>query len=98
MTFVRFVRYENAMRPLNIYERRVVFARNVSMDGKEWLSSLDREIICEKREPVVFAKSTAILSAAQNGSQQPKFKPWWRQVEALGTVQWRPLAVAAEGI
>ena len=48
MTFVRFVRYENAMRPLNIYERRVVFARNVSMDGKE--SSLDREIICEKRE------------------------------------------------
>ena len=52
MTFVRFVRYENAnaMRPLNICERRVVFARNVSMDGKEWLSSLDREIICEKRE------------------------------------------------
>ena len=50
MTFVRFVRNENAVMPLNIYERRVVFARNVSMDDKEWLSSLDREIICEKRE------------------------------------------------
>ena len=47
---------------------------------------------------VVFAKSATILSAAQNGSQQPKFKPWWRQVEALGTVQWRPLAGAGEGI
>ena len=47
MTFARFVRYENAVkspprvfiiinavRPLNICERRVVFARNVSMDGK----------------------------------------------------------------
>ena len=96
MTFVRFVRYKNVVMPLNICERRVVFARNVSMDGKEWLSSLDREIICEGT--VVFAKSTAILSAAQNGSQQPKFKPWWRQVEALGTVQWRPLAGAGEGI
>ena len=47
-----------------ICERRVVFARNVSMDGKELLlSRLEMEIISEKRG-TVLAKSTTILSPA----------------------------------
>ena len=45
--------FKNAVMPLNIYERRVEFARNVSMDDKEWLYSLDRVIICEKRGGVI---------------------------------------------